>query len=247
VVWRSVGIVASLTLAANAHAQSSEPAPTAPPASETPPPAPTAPPSAPVAPAPASAGVPIVFRSLDADGSLRVQGPGIGTTGGLCPHGCTLTLAPGSYTVYYSIHGKTTPLPLALSQSSEVVVSPPSSGQRAVAFSLIVVGGLAFTVGVGAWYYDANSRTLERRHPDDPAYNYNSPDWLIPAYIVGGVGLGVGTLGAVLLLTASPSAEVHPLRAAVKPRSTTASLRSRFSFAPIATPQGGGLRVGWAF
>ncbi|HEX5101590.1 MAG TPA: hypothetical protein VFV94_18895 [Polyangiaceae bacterium] len=195
----------------------------------------------------APAGASVTFRSLDADGGMRVEGPGIAPNGGVCPRGCSLTLAPGNYTVHYSLHGKTTPLHVTISQSSDVVVSPPSSGQRVTAFSLIIVGGLAFTAGVATWYVDATAKRQERLHPDDPSYDYSSPDWLIPAYVVGAAGLGVGMLGAVLLFTASPSAEVTPKRAAVVPRSTTASNGSRFLFAPMVTREGGGLRAGFTF
>ena len=191
--------------------------------------------------------MPVTFRSLDADGAMRVEGPGIAPNGGLCPRGCSLTLAPGNYTVHYSLHGKTTPLRVSIPQSSDVVVSPPSSGQRVTAFSLIIVGGLAFTAGVATWYVDTYSKSQEHQHPDDPRYSYTSPDWLIPAYVVGAVGLGVGMLGAVLLFTASPNAEVTPKRAAFVPRRTTASGGSRFLFAPMVTREGGGLRAGFTF
>jgi hypothetical protein len=224
VVWRSLGILASLTLGTNARAQSAAPAP-----------------------APAPAGVPITFRSLDADGALRVEGPGIAPNGGLCPRGCTLMLPPGNYTVHYSLHGKTTPLPVALSRSSDVLVSPPSSAQRITALALIIGGGLAFTAGAATLYVDTYGKNQERQHPDDPQYSYTSPDWLVPVYVVGALGLGVGMLGAVLLFTASPSAEVLPKRLSLEPRLKDAANRSRFLFAPTVTSQGGGLRVGYVF
>jgi len=196
----------------------------------------------------ATSQVPVTFRAADAGGTLRIQGPGIAANEGYCPAACTLNIARGNYTVYFSSSGKTTPLNVAVHERSEVVVSPANSFQRGFGLSLILVGGAVAGLGAFAFYYDQTSKLDERRFGDlDSRYRYSTPDWVLPLEIAGGVGAGVAVVGMVVFFTASPSLEVFPKRSATAPRRSVAAHRSRFHLVPALGPRGGGVRLESSF
>jgi hypothetical protein len=200
------------------------------------------------APPPAGPLVPVRFRTDVKDGALRVQGPGIAPSGGDCAAACTMSVAPGQYTLYLSAGGSVKSFDVYVRGPSDVVVSGPNGFHKGLALALLIGGGTVFTAGGIVLYTDLKLRADDERYGDvDPRYRYRSPDWVVPVEIAGAVGGVVTVVGVVLYLTARTSVEVLPRQAAADRRGQRAAARPRFTFVPTLDAHGGSVSAGFTF
>ncbi len=179
--------------------------------------------------------------------SISVQGDGAPPEAGDCSKTCALDLPPGTYTLTFVAGGRTRSRTIAVSEPTEVAVSPGSAAGRGVGLALIISGG---TVAVGAaalLYADASLRLQDRRFCSvDPTECYTSPEWIVPVGVGGGaIGLGTAVLGIVFFLAAQPGVSVAP--AGIATASRPESALSRLHVTPELGRNVSGVRLDWSF
>ena len=197
---------------------------------------------------PAPATVPVTVRSPDEGVALQVQGGAIPVGGGKCQAACRLDLTPGNYTVYLSHGGQPKPLSFSVRGQSEVVVTTGSSFQRGLGLALLIGGGTVAATGLAVFYVDQRAKADERRYADvDSSYDYDSPAWVIPVEVAGGMGLATALVGVGLFVTAQPSVKVVPQQGAFALPRPFAFEPSSVRFVPSLGPRGGGLHLALSF
>lgn len=174
------------------------------------------------------------------------MGPGIEPRGRLCPKACTLELRPGSYTVYVASAGRTTSVPVHVRTDSDIEVTPPSQTQRTTGIGFVATGSVLVAAGLSAFVYDTVGSVggLVGAHGGD---GYESPAWVTPVEIAGGVGALAVLVGVGLITTNSSTVVVHS-RTRTLGAHHAAGPRFRLALASPTFERGGaGLRLGWRF
>jgi len=188
--------------------------------------------------------VPVTFHAPDGGASIQVQGGNLESHAGTCSSSCRLELFPGKYTIYLSTPRKSTWLAVDLREPSDVVVSSGDGVRRGVGLALMLTGGTLFLVGASLVYTDIREKIWAKT--DASELPYHTPDWFLPVEIAGGFGLAAALFGLPFYLSGQPSVRVSPTRAPTAAESRAGIRRSRFAFAPMIEPHGGGLRLGWS-